>query len=243
MAGHSKWANIQHRKGKQDKKRSKIMSRCAREILVAAKKGGDDPQNNPWLRLAIDKAQAVNMSKDKIANAIAKATGVGTDSNHLEQIRYEGYGFQGVALMIDCITNNRNRTVGDIRHVLSKYGGNLGTAGSVSYLFKQYGVIILTKGVNDNKILELALTVGADDVIDESDGRLVIIVDPRQFMMVRHALDNAQFHIEEAHITQIPSNYVRLDHQASVKMLNLFDILEDLDDVQAIYHNAELMDI
>jgi len=239
MAGHSKWANIQHRKGAQDKKRSKIFTKLIREISVAAKVGGGDPEANPRLRLALDKAFSSNLPKDTAERAIKRATGEGATENY-EAVRYEGYGPGGVAVMVDCLTDNRNRTVSEVRHAFTKYGGNLGTDGSVSYLFTKAGVISYPKGSDENAIMEAALEAGADDVVMDEDGAIDVLTQPEQFEAVRDALFAKGLSSELAEVTLRPSNYVTLDKDHAESMVKMLDVLEDLDDVQNVYSNADI---
>ncbi|MFZ5519831.1 MAG: YebC/PmpR family DNA-binding transcriptional regulator [Pseudomonadota bacterium] len=241
MAGHSKWANIQHRKGRQDEKRGKIWTRLTREIIVAARSGGGDVAMNPRLRLAIDKAKAANMPADNIKRNIDKATG-NLEGVHYEEIRYEGYGIGGAAIIVDCMTDNRVRTVAEVRHAFSKYGGNLGTEGSVAFQFKHCGQIILAPGTSEDRVMEVALDAGADDVITHEDGALEVITAPGSFEAVRDALDAAGLKPELAEVTMRPENTVALAGEDAVRMQKLLDVIEDLDDVQDVYHNAELGD-
>lgn len=239
MAGHSKWANIQHRKGAQDKKRSKIFTKLIREISVAAKVAGGDPEVNPRLRLALDRAFAANLPKDNAERAIKRATGEGTTEDY-ESVRYEGYGPGGVAVMVDCLTDNRNRTVSEVRHAFTKYGGNLGTDGSVSYLFSKAGVISYPQGSDENAIIEAALEAGADDIVSDEDGTLEVLTQPEQFEAVRDALFAKGLRSELAEVTLLPSSYVRLDKDHAESMVKMLDVLEDLDDVQNVYSNADI---
>lgn len=239
MAGHSKWANIQHRKGAQDKKRSKIFTKLIREISVAAKVAGGDPEVNPRLRLALDRAFAANLPKDNAERAIKRATGEGATEDY-ESVRYEGYGPGGVAVMVDCLTDNRNRTVSEVRHAFTKYGGNLGTDGSVSYLFSKAGVISYPQGSDENAIIEAALEAGADDIVSDEDGTLEILTQPEQFEAVRDALFAKGLRSELAEVTLRPSSYVRLDKDHAESMVKMLDVLEDLDDVQNVYSNADI---
>lgn len=241
MAGHSKWSNIQHRKGKQDKIRGKQFSRCAKEIMVAAKHGGGDPDANPRLRLAIEKARAVNMTKDKIENAIKKATGAGEAMN-IEEIRYEGYGPSGVAVIVDCMTDNKNRSVAEVRHAFSKYGGNLGTSGSVSYLFHKRGIIELAVGSDEEQVMTIALEHGADDIVSDEDGSITIFTDPDQFESLKKQIEAADIAIEISTITLVPTTKSVLDQEAGDKMLKFLDALEELDDVQEVHSNADIPD-
>ncbi len=237
MAGHSKWANIQHRKGRQDEKRGKVWTKIIREISAAARLGGGDPTANPRLRLAIDKAKAANMPADTVKKNIDKATGA-LEGVHYEEIRYEGYGVGGAALIIDCLTDNRVRTVAEVRHALSKHGGNLGTEGSVAFQFKHCGQLIYAPGTSEDKVMEAALEAGADDVITDEDGAIEVLTPPAQFEAVRAALEAASLQPEVAAITMRADNTVELAGDDAEKMQKLIDALEDLDDVQEVYHNA-----
>lgn len=239
MAGHSKWANIQHRKGRQDEKRGKIWTRLTREIIVAARSGGGDVAMNPRLRLAIDKAKAANMPADNIKRNIDKATG-NLEGVHYEEIRYEGYGIGGAAIIVDCMTDNRVRTVAEVRHAFSKYGGNLGTEGSVAFQFKHCGQIILAPGTSEDRVMEVALEAGADDVITHEDGALEVITAPGSLEAVRDALQSAGLNPEVAEVTMRPENTVALAGDDAARMQKLLDVIEDLDDVQDVFHNAEL---
>ncbi|MFI0547014.1 MAG: YebC/PmpR family DNA-binding transcriptional regulator [Brachymonas sp.] len=239
MAGHSKWANIQHRKGRQDEKRGKVWTRIIREIMVAARAGGGDITANPRLRLAIDKAKAANMPADNIKRNIDKATG-NLEGVTYEEIRYEGYGIGGAAIMVDTMTDNKVRTVAEVRHAFSKCGGNLGTDGSVSYQFKHVGQILLAPGVDEDKVMEAALEAGAEDVIADEEGGIEVITAPADFEAVRDALVQAGFTAEVAEITMRADVPVALAGDDAVKMQKLLDMLEDLDDTQGVYHNAEL---
>jgi YebC/PmpR family DNA-binding regulatory protein len=237
MAGHSKWANIQHRKGRQDEKRGKIWTKIIREISAAARLGGGDPGANPRLRLAIEKAKAANMPADTVKKNIDKATGA-LEGVHYEEIRYEGYGVGGAALIIDCLTDNRVRTVAEVRHALSKHGGNLGTEGSVAFQFKHVGQLVFAPGTSEDKVMEVALEAGADDVLGDEDGAIEVLTAPQQFEAVRAALEAAGLKPEIAAITMRADNSVELSGEDAEKMQKLIDALEDLDDVQEVYHNA-----
>ncbi|WP_079420600.1 YebC/PmpR family DNA-binding transcriptional regulator [Thiomonas intermedia] len=237
MAGHSKWANIQHRKGRQDEKRGKVWTKIIREISAAARLGGGDPTANPRLRLAVDKAKAANMPADTVKKNIDKATGA-LEGVHYEEIRYEGYGVGGAAIIIDCLTDNRVRTVAEVRHALSKHGGNLGTEGSVAFQFKHCGQMIYAPGTSEDKVMEAALEAGADDVISDDDGAIEVLTPPAQFEAVRAALEAASLQPELAAITMRADNSVELAGDDAEKMQKLIDALEDLDDVQEVYHNA-----
>ena len=239
MAGHSKWANIQHRKKAQDSKRGKIFTRLVREISVAAREGGGDPESNPRLRLAMDKANAANVPKDNIERAIKKATGELEGSNY-EELRYEGYAPGGVAVMVDCLTDNRNRTVAAVRHAFNKHGGNLGTDGSVSYLFEKRGVISFAPGSNEEAILEAALEAGADDVLTEDDGSIEVLTAPEAFEAVRNGLERGGLAFEQAEITQRAATLVSVDIDTGRSVLKFLDVLEDLDDTQDVWSNADI---
>ncbi|MCX7260009.1 MAG: YebC/PmpR family DNA-binding transcriptional regulator [Burkholderiales bacterium] len=239
MAGHSKWANIQHRKGRQDEKRGRIWTRLIREIMVAARLGGADLDTNPRLRLAVEKAKAANMPADNIKRNIDKATG-NLEGVHYEEIRYEGYGIGGVAIMLDTMTDNKVRTVAEVRHALSKHGGNMGTEGSVSFQFKHCGQLIFAPGSDENKIMEVALDSGADDVITGDDGAIEVLTPPAAFEQVKNALSAAGLNAELAEVTFRPENTIEIEGDDAVKMQKILDVLEDLDDVQEIYHNAAL---
>ena len=239
MAGHSKWANIQHRKSRQDEKRGKIWTRVIREIIVAARQGGADQDANPRLRLAVDKAKAANMPADTIKRNIDKATG-SLEGVQYEEIRYEGYGIGGAAVMLDTMTDNKVRTVAEVRHAFSKHGGNLGTDGSVAFQFKHVGQLVFAPGTPEDALLEVALEAGADDVITTDDGAIEVLTDPSAFEAVRNALQDANWAAELAEITMRPENTVGLVGDDALRMRKLLDMLEDLDDVQAVYHNAEL---
>jgi len=239
MAGHSKWANIQHRKGAQDARRGKLFTKLIREITVSSRAAGGDPANNPRLRAAMDKALTANMSKDTIERAIKKGVGAGEGDNY-EEIRYEGYGSGGIAVMVDCLTDNRVRTVADVRHAFSKAGGNLGTDGSVAYLFSKVGILSYPAGVDEDGLMEAALEAGADDVIANEDGTMDVLVDPAQFETVRDALVFAALAPENAEVTMRASTTVALDEDDAGKMLRLLERLEDLDDVQNVYSNADI---
>ena len=239
MAGHSKWANIQHRKGRQDEKRGKIWTRAIREIMVAARQGGGDLSANPRLRLAVDKAKAANMPADTIKRNIDKATG-NLEGVHYEEIRYEGYGIGGAAVIVDTMTDNKVRTVAEVRHVFSKYGGNMGTEGSVAFQFKNVGQLILAPGTSEDKVMEVALEAGADDVIMDDDGAIEVITAPTEFEAVKNALEAAGLKPEVAEVTMRPENSIELTGEDAQRMQKLLDALEDLDDVQDVFHNAEI---
>ena len=239
MAGHSKWANIQHRKGRQDEKRQRVWTRVVREIMVAARTGGGDPNANPRLRLAIDKAKAANMPADTIKRNIDKATG-NLEGVSYEEIRYEGYGIGGAAIIVDAMTDNRVRTVADVRHVFSKYGGNMGSEGSVAFQFKHCGQLIFAPGTSEEKVMEAALEAGAEDVITGEDGANEVITAPGDFEAVKNALEAAGLKPEIAEVTMRAENTIELGGEEAAKMQKLLDMLEDLDDVQDVFHNAEL---
>ena len=239
MAGHSKWANIQHRKSRQDEKRGRVWTRVIREIIVAARQGGADQDANPRLRLAVDKAKAANMPADTIKRNIDKATG-SLEGVQYEEIRYEGYGIGGAAVMLDTMTDNKVRTVAEVRHAFSKHGGNLGTDGSVAFQFKHVGQLVFAPGTPEDALLEVALEAGADDVITTDDGAIEVLTDPSAFEAVRNALQDANWAAELAEIIMRPENTVALAGDDALRMRKLLDMLEDLDDVQAVYHNAEL---
>ena len=239
MAGHSKWANIQHRKGRQDEKRGKIWTRIIREITVAARAGGGDLSINPRLRLAIDRAKAANMPADRIKYNIDKATG-SLDGISYEEIRYEGYGIGGAAIIVDTMTDNKVRTVAEVRHAFSKYGGNMGTEGSVAFQFKHCGQIIFAPGVSEDKVMEVALEAGAEDVISDDDGAVEVITAVADFEAVKNALEAAGLTPDASEVTMRPENPIEVAGDEATRMQKLLDALEDLDDVQAIYHNAEL---
>jgi YebC/PmpR family DNA-binding regulatory protein len=239
MAGHSKWANIQHRKGRQDDKRGRIWTRITREIIVAARAGGADVNMNPRLRLAIEKAKAANMPADNIKRNVDKATG-NLDGVTYEEVRYEGYGIGGAAIIVDCMTDNRVRTVADVRHAFSKYGGNMGTEGSVAFQFKHVGQFLFAPGVSEDKVMEVALEAGAEDVITHEDGSIEVLSAPPDFEAVKAALDGAGLQAEMAEVTMRAENTVELAGDDATRMQKLLDVLEDLDDVQEVYHNAEL---
>jgi YebC/PmpR family DNA-binding regulatory protein len=239
MAGHSKWANIQHRKGAQDKKRGKLFSRLIRETTVAARMGGGDPAANPRLRLAIDKALSANMPKDTIERAVKRGSGELEGVNY-EEVRYEGYGPGGAAVMVDCMTDNRNRTVAEIRHAFSKCGGNLGTGGSVAYLFEEKGVLTYPAGSDEDLIMEAALEAGAADVVSDEDGTIEVLASAQEFERVRDVMSAAGRAPEHAEVTMRPASDSVLDEKDGEKMLRLLEMLEDLDDVQNVYSNADI---
>lgn len=239
MAGHSKWANIQHRKGAQDAKRGKLFTKFIREITVSARIGGGDAASNPRLRAVMDKALSANMQKDTIERAIKRGCGA-LDGENYEEIRYEGYGPNGVAVMVECMTDNRNRTVAEVRHAFNKAGGNLGTDGSVAYLFKKLGVLSYPASCNEDELVEAALEAGAQDVVTNDDGSFDVLTSPDDFLDVKAALEKANLKPEEADIMQRPDTYVSLDLDDAQKMLRLQDVLEDLDDVQQVHSNADI---
>lgn len=241
MAGHSKWANIQHRKGRQDEKRGKIWTRIIREITVAARQGGGDVSANPRLRLAIDKAKAANMPADRIKYNIDKASGALEGVNY-EEIRYEGYGIGGAAIIVDTMTDNRVRTVAEVRHAFSKYGGNLGTEGSVAFQFKHCGQFVFAPGTSEDKVMEVALEAGADDVLTDDDGAIEVLCAPPDYEAVKNALEAAGLKPEIATVTMRAENPVALSGEDAERMQKLLDVIEDLDDVQDVFHNAEMAD-
>ena len=237
MAGHSKWANIQHRKGRQDEKRGKAWTRVIREIMVAARLGGGDASANPRLRLAIEKAKAVNLPVDTVKRNIDKATG-NLEGVSYEEIRYEGYGIGGAAIIVDCMTDNRVRTVAEVRHAFSKYGGNMGTEGSVAFQFKHCGQLVFAPGTSEDKVMEVALEAGAEDVITDDDGAIEVLTGPSEFEAVKAALEAAGLKPEVAEVTWRAENPIEVTGEDAVKMQKLLDVIEDLDDVQDVYHNA-----
>jgi YebC/PmpR family DNA-binding regulatory protein len=239
MAGHSKWANIQHRKGRQDEKRGKAWTRVIREIMVAARQGGGDAGANPRLRLAIEKAKAVNLPADTVKRNIDKATG-NLEGVSYEEIRYEGYGIGGAAIIVDCMTDNRVRTVAEVRHAFSKYGGNLGTDGSVAFQFRHCGQLVFAPGTSEDKVMEVALEAGADDVISDDDGAIEVLTAPPDFEAVKNALEAAGLVPDMAEVTMRAENTVDLTGDEAVRMQKILDVLEDLDDVQDVFHNAVL---
>ena len=239
MAGHSKWANIQHRKGRQDEKRGKVWTRVIREIMVAARQGGGDLSANPRLRLAVEKAKAANMPADTIKRNIDKATG-NLEGVQYEEIRYEGYGIGGAAIIVDTMTDNKVRTVAEVRHAFSKYGGSMGTAGSVAFQFKHVGQLIFAPGTSEDKVMEVALEAGAEDVVTDEDGAIEVLTAYADFEAVKNALEAAGLKPEVAEITMRPENSIELAGDDAARMQKLLDVLEDLDDVQDVFHNAEL---
>jgi YebC/PmpR family DNA-binding regulatory protein len=239
MAGHSKWANIQHRKGRQDEKRGKVWTRIIREIVVAARQGGGDLTMNPRLRLAVEKAKAANMPADTIKKNVDKATGA-LEGVSYEEVRYEGYGIGGAAIIVDCMTDNRVRTVAEVRHAFSKYGGNLGTDGSVAFQFKHCGQFVFAPGTGEDAVMEAALEAGADDVIVDEDGAVEVLCDPPAFESVKAGLEAKGLKPEVAEVTMRPENTVELSGEEGARMQKLLDVIEDLDDVQALYTNAAI---
>ena len=241
MAGHSKWANIQHRKGAQDAKRGKLFTRLIREITVAARMGGSDPATNPRLRAAIDKALGSNMTKDVIERASKRGAGELEGASY-EEVRYEGYGPNGIAIMVDCMTDNRNRTVAEVRHVFSKRGGNMGTDGCVAFMFNQKGIISLPSGLDEDAVMEVALEAGAEDIITNDDGSIDVFTTPDDYAAVKDALDAAGFAAQSAEVTMHPDNTVSLDLDDAQKAIAMIDAFEELDDVQQVYSNADFSD-
>jgi YebC/PmpR family DNA-binding regulatory protein len=240
MAGHSKWHNIQHRKGAQDAKRGKIFTKLIKEIVVAAKQGGGVIENNPSLRMVIDKALAANMKRDTVENAVKRGSG-DLDGENYDEVRYEGYGLGGTAVMVDTLTDNRNRTVADVRHAFTKHGGNLGTDGSVSYLFNKQGFISFESG-DEDAIMEVALDAGAEDVIANDDGLVDVITSPEEFFTVKDALTDAGLKATHSKVTMEPANRIELNLGDAEKFMKLIERLEDLDDTQEVYHNADISD-
>jgi YebC/PmpR family DNA-binding regulatory protein len=241
MAGHSKWANIQHRKGAQDKKRGKLFTKLIREITVAAKMGGPDLDANPRLRLAVDKAKAQSMPKDNIERAVKRGAGE-TDGDDFIEIRYEGYGPGGTAVMVDCLTDNRNRTVADVRHAFTKFGGNLGADGSVNYLFNQVGELQYPSDVDEDAVMAAAIEAGAEDVIVDDDGAIEVLTAPEDFEQVRDAMNDSGLEPESAQITMRASTSAELGVKEASSMVKMLEVLEDLDDVQEVYSNADISD-
>ncbi|MGD8643454.1 MAG: YebC/PmpR family DNA-binding transcriptional regulator [Chromatiales bacterium] len=239
MAGHSKWANIQHRKGAQDKKRGKLFTKLIREITVAARVGGGDPGSNPRLRLAVDKALAANMPKDTVERAIKRGSGE-LDGESYEEIRYEGYGPGGVAVMVDCMTDNRNRTVSEVRHAFTKCGGNLGTDGSVAYLFTKRGILSFPSEIDEDQVMEVAIEAGADDVVSNDDGSVDVYTAPDDYESVKQSMEQHSLVPEAAEVTMHASTNTPLGEEDAQKMVRLLEILEDLDDVQNVYSNADI---
>ncbi len=237
MAGHSKWANIQHRKGRQDAKRGALFTRLIKEITVAARIGGPDPASNPRLRMAVEKASEGNMSKDTVQRAIQRGAG-GLEGANYEEIRYEGYGVGGAALIIDCMTDNRTRTVADVRHALTKFGGNLGTDGSVAYQFKHCGQFIFAPDTSEDKVMEAALEAGAEDIVTHDDGAIEVISAPHDFADVKDALEKAGLKAEIAEVVMKPLNELELSGEDAVRMQKILDALDNVDDMQQVYTNA-----
>lgn len=242
MAGHSKWANIKRHKAKVDAKKGKLYTKLIREITISSKLGGGEPGSNPRLRAALDKAQEANMTKDVIERAIKRGVG-GMEGEEVEEIRYEGYGPGGTALMVDCVTNNRNRTVAEVRHAFTKNGGNLGTDGSVAYLFKKQGQLTFAPGTDEERLMEHALELSADDVIVNDDKSIDVITTPESFLAIKQALAQANFQSAEADVTMRAATNVSItDKETAEKVMNLIDTLEDLDDVQSVYSNADIVE-
>ncbi|MBB5391411.1 MULTISPECIES: YebC/PmpR family DNA-binding transcriptional regulator [unclassified Herbaspirillum] len=237
MAGHSKWANIQHRKGRQDERRGRIWTRLIKEITVAARMGGGDPDANPRLRLAVDRASDANMPKDNVTRAIQRGTGA-LDGVNYEEVRYEGYGINGAAIIVDCMTDNRVRTVAEVRHAFSKFGGNMGTEGSVAFLFKHCGQLMYAPGTDENAVIEAALEAGAEDVVTDEEGGIEVLTGPNDFSAVKAAMEAAGFKAEVAEITMKPSTETVFSGEDGVRMQKLLDALENLDDTQELYTNA-----
>ncbi|WDZ95078.1 YebC/PmpR family DNA-binding transcriptional regulator [Herbaspirillum sp. WKF16] len=237
MAGHSKWANIQHRKGRQDERRGRIWTRLIKEITVAARMGGGDPDANPRLRLAVDRASDANMPKDNVTRAIQRGTGA-LDGVNYEEVRYEGYGINGAAIIVDCMTDNRVRTVAEVRHAFSKFGGNMGTEGSVAFLFKHCGQLMYAPGTDENAVMEAALEAGAEDVVTDEEGGIEVLTGPNDFSAVKTAMEAAGFKAELAEITMKPSTETVFAGEDGIRMQKLLDALENLDDTQELYTNA-----
>jgi len=241
MAGHSKWANIKHRKAAQDAKRGKIFTKLIRELTVAARVGGGNPEDNPRLRTAVDKALSANMTRDTIDRAIARGAG-SVDNDQMEEVTYEGYGPGGVAILVNCFTDNRNRTVSDVRHAFTKHGGNLGTDGSVAYLFERKGQFIFEPGTNEEQLMDVALDAGAEDVISHDDGSIEVRTDWVEFVHIKEAIEAVDLKAVNAEVTMIPTTIVELDSDKSESIIKLIDRLEELDDVQEVYSNADILD-
>lgn len=239
MAGHSKWSNIKHRKARQDAQRGKIFTKLIRELTVAAKEGGGIVEDNPRLRLAVDKALGANMTRDTIDRAIARGAGT-NEADNVEELSYEGYGVAGVAVYVEAMTDNRNRTAAEVRHAFSKHGGNLGTDGSVAYLFERKGQILFAPGVDEEALMDAALEAGADDIISNDDGSVEVLTSFADFISVNEALKEAGFAAEEAEVAMLPTTTAELDLENAQKVMKLIDALEDLDDVQNVYSNAEI---
>ncbi|MFW5825353.1 MAG: YebC/PmpR family DNA-binding transcriptional regulator, partial [Marinobacter sp.] len=241
MAGHSKWANIKHRKAAQDARRGKIFTKIIRELVVAARQGGPDPNDNPRLRAVMDKALTANMKKDTIERAIERGSGGGDDDNY-EELTYEGYGPGGVAVYIEAMTDNRNRTVAEVRHAFNKFGGNLGTDGSVAFLFSKQGILSYAPGTSEEQLMEVALEAGAEDIVEQDDGSFEVRTTPENYLDVKQALVDAGLEPDNAEVTMVPSTTVELDRDGTEANLKLIEMLEDLDDVQNVYSNAEFSD-
>jgi YebC/PmpR family DNA-binding regulatory protein len=241
MAGHSKWANIKHKKAANDKKRGKIWTKLLREVTVAAREGGGELDSNPRLRLAVDKANGANVPKDTIDRAVKRGAGGGEGENY-DEIRYEGYGPGGTAVLVDCMTDNRNRTASEVRHAFTKHGGNLGTDGSVAYLFIKQGIISYAPGADEDAIMEAALEAGADDVVSNDDGSIDVLTTPESFSEVKEAMESAGHKPDNAEVTFEASTKAELDQDTAEKLLKMVDVLEDLDDVQEVYTNADVAD-
>lgn len=239
MAGHSKWANIKHRKAAQDAKRGKIFTKIIRELVVAAREGGGDPNDNPRLRAAMDKALGANMKKDTIEKAVDRGAG-NADGDNYEELSYEGYGPGGVAVLVECMTDNKNRTVGEVRHAFTKHGGNLGTSGSVAYLFEQKGQLVFGDDVKEDELMEAALEAGAEDFVTHDDGSFEVLTTPESFLDIKDALKTAGLIAENAEVTMLPSTQAELDAQEGAKVIRLIDRLEELDDTQNVYTNADI---
>lgn len=239
MAGHSKWSNIKHRKAAQDAKRGKIFTKLIRELTVAAKEGGPEVADNPRLRTAVDKALSSNMTRDTIDRAIARGAGT-NEVDNMEEITYEGYGPGGVAVLVECLSDNRNRTAGEVRHAFNKHDGNLGTSGSVSYMFQKRGLLVFPAGTDEDKLMEVALEAGAEDVVNEDDGSFEILTEPDDFIAVRDALTAAGLEAEQASVSLVPDVYAEItDLELAEKIIKMVDMLEDLDDVQEVYSNVD----
>ena len=241
MAGHSKWANIKHKKAKEDAKRGKVFTKLIRELVVAARMGGGNPDDNPRLRAAVDKALSANMTKDTMQRAIDRGAG-NTEAENIEELTYEGYGVSGVAVMVECMTDNRNRTASEVRHAFAKCGGNLGTDGSVAYLFNKKGQILLSEGSDEEQAMEVALEAGAEDVVSGDDGSVIVETEWTELGTIKQALTEAGLIVAEAEVNQVPSTTAPLNAEDSEKVMKLIDMLEDLDDVQEVHTNAEFDD-
>ena len=239
MAGHSKWANIKHRKAKQDAAKGKVFTKIIRELVSAAKQGDPDPASNPRLRAAVEKANSVNMTKDTVKRAIERGAG-GGDNDNMQEITYEGYGLGGAAIMVDCMTDNKQRTVAEVRHAFSRFGGNMGAEGAVAFQFKHCGQLVFAPGTDEDKLMEAALEAGAEDVIVDDDGAIEVLTSPAEFEAVKNALEAANFKAEVAEVTMRADNTVQVTGEDAVKMQKLLDALEDMDDTQEVYHNAEM---